>query len=134
MAPRVTRLDRALDALHSFSSALATATRRRRRIRRRHIISAVNAVSALTSAVSVAVPQARPAAAALGALSRTAPRVVPPEGDEPGRVIPTPELDLLTRLQALEAQIPEAAGEYRIRLEAQRDLLLKLIETYETNK
>lgn len=130
-----TRLDKALDVLHAFSSSLATATRRRRRIRRRHIISAVNAVSALTSAVSVAVPQARPAAAALGALSRTAPHVVPPEKEgEPERVIPTPELDLLTRLQAVEAQIPHAAGQHLTRLEAQRDLLLKLIETYETNK
>lgn len=123
-----TRLDKALDVLHAFSSSLANATKKRRRIRREHIVTAVNAVSAITSAVSVAVPQARPAASALNALSRSAPSVVQ---EQPQLYVPRPEQDLLARLQTLEAQIPNTAGEHRTRLEAQRDLLLKLVEDQE---
>jgi len=123
-----TRLDQALDVLHAFSSSMARATRKRRRIRREHIVTAVNAISAITSAVSVAVPQARSAASVLSALRQTTPSVVQ---EQPQLHIPRAELNLLARLQTLESQIPNAAGEHRTRLEAQRDMLLKLVEDQE---
>lgn len=132
-----TRLDKALDVLHAFSSSLEKATRRRRRIRREHIVTAVNAVSAITSAVSTVVPQARPAAVALGALQKAAPHVVPRDSvheEQPQLHIPRPELDLLARLQSIEAQIPTTTGEHRTRLEAQRDMLLKLVEGHEQHR
>jgi len=125
-----TRLDQALDVLHAFSSSVAKATRRRRRIRREHIETAVNAVSALASAVAVVVPQARPAAMAMGSLQKAAPSIIR-EREQPQLHIPRPELDLLARLQSLEAQIPTTTGEHRLRLEAQRDMLLKLVEDHE---
>lgn len=124
-----TRLDQALDVLHAFSSSLARATKKRRRIRREHIVTAVNAVSAVASAVSLAVPQARPAAAALNVLQKAAPSMMHEE--QPQLHIPRPELDLLARLQSLESQIPATTGEHRVRLEAQRDMLLKLVEDQE---
>lgn len=131
-----TRLDKTLDVLHTFSSALATVTQRRRqrrRLRRHHIIGAVNVASALASAVSMALPQARPAAAALGALQKTVPAAVPADED-PQTYVPKAEQSLLVRLQTIEELLPQTAGEYRTRLEAQRDLLLKLIEDYERNR
>lgn len=120
-----TRLDKALDALHEISGAVAKATRRRRRIRREHIETAVNVASVVTSAVATAVPQARPVAGVLGALQSVAPRRA---------TVPREEITLLTRVQAVEGRLQTATGEQKTRLEAQRDMLLSLIQEQEQQR
>jgi hypothetical protein len=67
---------------------------------------------------------------AMGSLQKAAPSIIR-EREQPQLHIPRPELDLLARLQSLEAQIPTTTGEHRLRLEAQRDMLLKLVEDHE---
>lgn len=119
-----TKLDVALDAVHGIASTMARATRRRRKIRREHIVAAVNVGASVVSALASVLPQARPVAGVLGALQQTAPLAL----------LPKEEAHLLAKVQTIEAELAHATGERKTRLEAQRDLVLKLIEEQEQRR
>lgn len=110
-----------LDGVHTFSSHMARATRRKRHVDRQQVLAVVNIVSAIVKTVATILPQAKPAALAMGVLEQAAPKVLP-------------ENPLFGRLRAVNAEIERTTGEHRLRLEAQRDILLSLIEEQEHNR
>lgn len=120
----MTRLEALLDNLHSLAVGVERATKRRRRLRREHVVGVVNALSAITSAVATVVPQARPFAAGTAILQQAAPNILPPE-----------EQSMCARLQAIHTQLSHAkSDEERIRLAAQAQLLLDMVEDTERRR
>lgn len=107
-----------LDGVHSFSSHMARATRRKRHVDRQQVLAAVNVVSALVKMVAGVLPQAQPAALLMSGLEQAAPKLLP-------------ENPLFGRLRAVNEEIERTTGEQKLRLEAQRDILLSLIEEQE---
>lgn len=135
---RNSRLDSVLDTLHGLSSSVAVATKRRKRLRREHFVFATQTLSSIMNTLAVFIPKVRPAATILKTLQEATPAMsaIPMTFEDPPSVtrIPHAELDLFTRLRAVESQLYDTAGEHRIRLEAQRDMLLKLIADNEQRR
>ncbi len=132
------RLYQIANMINACSNALGRVTRkrkrkRRRRLRRKHITTTVNVASALTSAVALTVPQARPAAAVLGAVQQATSKLLPekPDFEEKWTEL---EQKYLARLQAIEGLLPKVDEASKLRLEEQRDLILRLLEDYERNR
>lgn len=120
----MTRFEALLDNIHSLAVGVERATKRRRRVRREHLIGALHALSAVTGAVSSFVPQARPFAAGAAILQQAAPNILPPE-----------EQSMCTRLQSIHAQLGQAqSDEERVRLTAQAQLLLDMVEDKERQR
>ena len=120
---RIDMINNILDALHTTSSEVAAITKRRRRIRRQHVIAFINIASTFVGALVTTFPQAGIVARILNVLQGIdyAPK------STAQKPIITPAAQLLIKLQAIEILLPTTTGEQRMRLEAQRDLLLKLI-------
>lgn len=118
----MTRLDSLLDGLHAVSTTMAKATARKRRINREQVKAIMSVVAHIAGAVGLVVPQVRPAAMVLGGLQNAVPQALIPENP------------LFGKLRAVNNEINQTTGEQRMRLEAQRDLLLSLIEEQEHNR
>lgn len=119
----MTKLDMLLDGVHTFSSHMARATRRKRVVDRQQVIAVVNIVSAIVKTVAAVLPQAQPAALVMSSLEQAAPKM-----------LPTRETPFFDRLRAVNSEIEQTTGEQKLRLEAQRDMLLSLIEEQEHNR
>jgi|MudIll2142460700_1097286.scaffolds.fasta_scaffold00308_10 hypothetical protein len=118
----MTKLDSLLDGLHAVSTTVAKATARKRRINRDQVRAIMNIAAHLAGAIGLVVPQARPAALVLSGLQEAVPQALIPENP------------LFSKLRAVNNEINQTTGEQRMRLEAQRDLLLRLIEEQEHNR
>lgn len=119
-------LNRLLDTLHTASTEIATITQHRRQLRRKHITVFVNVASTLFSAIAVIFPQAGVIANILNNLQRKE-KQYSHTLNKPQSTCPN---DLIVRLQTITTQIDNSTGEQRLRLEAQRDLLLKMLSDH----
>lgn len=117
----MTKLDMLLDGVHSFSSHVVRATRRKRHVDRQQVLAVVSVASALVKMVAGVFPQAQPAALLVSGLEQAAPKLLP-------------ENPLFGRLRAVNEEIEHTTGEQKLRFEAQRDILLSLIEEQEHNR
>jgi len=115
----MTRFDSLLDGLHTVATTMAKATARKKRINREQVKAIMNIVTTIANAVGLAIPQARPAALVLSGLQHAVPQALIPENP------------LFSKLRAVNNEIDQTTGEQKMRLEAQRDLLLRLIEEQE---
>lgn len=116
-------LDKILDAVYATTNGIATITQRRKHMRREHIVTFVNIASTLVSAMALALPQLEVVANILNNLQKqTAVTVADPS--------PHYLTNLIIRLQAINAQMESATNDERIRLEIQRDTLVKLMCDY----
>jgi len=68
----MTKFEQLLDVLNTHAKTIERATRRKKRFNREDLEKILAVGSAITSAVAVAVPQARPAAAVLVSLQQSA--------------------------------------------------------------
>lgn len=116
-------LDKILDAVYATSNGIAMITQRRKHMRRERIVTFVNIASTLVSAMAVIFPQANVVANMLNGLQRQT--TIPHKEPQPFYIS-----NLIIKLQTIYAQMESATDEERIRLEAQREMLLKLMCEY----
>jgi len=120
------KLDVALDALHTIASAITGATRRRSLFQRARLINFLQVGSFIFTALAVTFPRMRSAAALVSELQQQAPAALMPANET--------ETTLLFKLNSINAQCANATGDARLRLEAQRDILLQMLEERELNR
>ncbi|MGD9209292.1 MAG: hypothetical protein PVI90_00880 [Desulfobacteraceae bacterium] len=125
---RTDMINNILDALHTTSSEVAAITKRRRRIRRQHVIAFINIASTFVGALVTTFPQAGIIAKILNILQGI--DYIPKATQES---IAAPMAQVLVKLQAVDTLLSTATGEQRVRLEAQRDVLIKLVSDLNIN-